>query len=91
MTFSPFIPSLRGWLALAIGFAGVVFVPLLIPAYDGPSVGRLQWIIAVILAVVALVVCWCAFASARVVDSAAAVLALGVAVWMFYVFIRRVA
>ncbi len=91
MALSPFIPSFKGWLALAIGAGCAVCVPPLIPAYDGPDAGPFQWVAATMLAVVTLALCWRAVRSARVVDRVAAVLALGVAVWMFYVFIRRVA
>ena len=91
MTLTPFIPSVRGWLALAIGFGCAVFVPPLIPAYDGPGIGPFQVRVAIVVAVTTLTLCWRSFRSARVVDRVVAALALGVAVWMFYVFINRVA
>ncbi len=90
MTLSMLIPILRGWLALAVGFAVAVIVPPLIPAYDGPGVSSFQMVIAALTAAVAAFICTRSFQSRRVADRVVAFLAAAFSVWMFYVFIRRV-
>lgn len=91
MTFATFIPTWRGWLALAVGVAVAVVVPPLIPAYDGPGISPIQICIAVLTAIVTAVVCFRCFHKGRVVDRVVALITAAFAVWMFYVFIRRVA
>jgi hypothetical protein len=90
MTLSKHIPTLRGWLALAVGFAVAIVVPPLIPAYDGPGISPFQIAIAVVTAAVTAFICIRSFQSRRVADRVIAFLAAAFSVWMFYVFINRV-
>lgn len=86
-----FMPTWRGWFALAVGFAVAVVVPTLIPSYDGPGISLIQICIAVLTALVTAVVCFRCFHKGRVVDRVVALITAAFAAWMFYVFIHRVA
>jgi hypothetical protein len=90
MTLSRHIPTLRGWLALAVGFAVAIVVPPLIPAYDGPGISPFQIAVAVVTAAVSASICIRSFQSRRVADRLMAFLAAAFSVWMFYVFINRI-
>jgi len=90
MTVARYIPTLRGWLALAVGIADGAIVPLLIPAYDGPPTTVFHWAIAALLAFLTGALSFRSFRSARLSDRLAAVLTTGFAAWIFYVFLRTV-
>ncbi|MGV3756546.1 MAG: hypothetical protein ACO1QS_14285 [Verrucomicrobiota bacterium] len=84
------MPTMRGWLALAVGFAVAIVVPPLIPAYDGPGISPLQITISIFTAAVTAFICIRSFQSRRVADRVIAFLAAAFSVWMFYVFINRI-
>ena len=93
MTISMFIPSWRGWLALAVGLADFILAPAVIPAYDGPGVSAPQFCLAISLAVATVVVCFSCFHKRRGADRIAAVITAAFAAWIFYeviVFVHRV-
>ena len=91
MTLSIYIPTLRGWLALAAGVADAIIVPALIPAYDGPRASILDWSFAVLLAVVTFVLCFRSLHRTRIPDRLAGLVAGVLGIWMLYEFIRRAA
>ena len=90
MTLSKHLPTLRGWLALAVGFAVAVVVPPLMPACDGPGISPFHVTIAVVTAAIAAFICIRSFQSSRVADRVVAFLTAAFSVWMLYVFIHRV-
>jgi len=93
MTLSMFIPSWRGWLALAVGIADALFAPAVIPAYDGPGVSVPQFCLAILLAAITVIVCFSCFRQRRAADRVAAVITAVFAAWIFYVvivFVHRV-
>ena len=93
MTLSMFIPSWRGWVALAVGFADAAIVPGLVPAYDGPSISFVQWSLAVSLAAVTMISCLYSFRTRRIADRVVAFITAAFAAWLFYglvVFVHRV-
>jgi hypothetical protein len=90
MSAAPFIPTLKGYLALVVLVANALIVPLLIPAYDGPGLGVPQGAVAVLLATLTTLACFWCFQKGRIADRVAAMLSLLFACWMFYVLIRRI-
>jgi hypothetical protein len=90
MTASPFIPTLRGYLAFIALVANALIVPLLIPAYDGPGFGVAQRCVAIVLAVSTTVVCFRCLQKSRPADRVAGALCALFACWMFYVLVRRI-
>jgi hypothetical protein len=75
MTVSMFIPSWRGWLALAFGFADVVALnsPALLPAYDaGYSV--LRYSLTLFLVGTTAIACSYSFRKRRAADRVAAII-----------------
>ena len=90
MTESPFIPTLKGYLALAALVANVLIVPLLMPAYDGPGFGIARFCVAMVLAVSTTVICLRCLQKGRPADRLAGALSALFACWMFYVLIRRI-
>ena len=89
MTISVFIPSWRGCLALAVGLGDYFWAP----AYDLPISGP-QYIAAIVLAAITVIVCFSCFHKRHTADRVAAVIAAAFAAWIFYesiVFYRAVA
>jgi len=85
------MPSWRGWLALAMGFAVAIVVPPLIPAYDGPGISIFQIAVAVLTAVVTALICIRGFLKGRTADRVVVFLTAVFAAWIFYEFIHRIA
>jgi hypothetical protein len=91
MKLSPFLPTLRGWLALAALAADVVIVPLVTPAHHGPQVSSLKGFIVVLLATATIVCCFSALQKMRIPDCMAAFVSGGFAIPIFYDFLRTAA
>jgi hypothetical protein len=89
-TLSIFIPTRRGWLAIANGFAIAVIIPLLIPFYDPSGVFLPKVIIAALMAVSTGVICLRCLHRGRGIDRLAAFLTAALAAWMFYRFIHSI-
>ena len=91
MTIQTYIPTLRGWLALAFGLADAVIVPLLIPAYDAPRPRGFNWGIPTLLVFGTVLTCFRAFRGTHMPDRIAAMTTSLIAMWMFYVFLHQTA
>jgi hypothetical protein len=86
-----FIPSWRGWLALAAGLADAAFVPGLTPTYfwAGFSVARCS-LPVLLLAAATLTTCVYSFRTRRIADCVAAFITAAFAAWLFYGFVVRI-
>lgn len=91
MTFSPFIPTWRGWLALADWLAVAAIMPLLIPFYDPSGVSPIKISLAFLMAISTGVICFRCLYEGRGIDRFVALLTFAYAVWMFYAFIESIA
>jgi hypothetical protein len=91
MTFSAYIPTWRGSLAVIAAFVDAMIVPLLIPAYDGPGASILDGCIVILLATVTIVVCFHSLHRTRLPDKFAAIVSAAFSFWIFYGFVRRAA
>jgi hypothetical protein len=79
MTISIFIPSWRGWLAFAVGLADWFCAP----GYDLP-ISVPEFISAIFLAAITVIVCFSCFRKRRSADQVAAVITAAFAAWIFY-------
>jgi hypothetical protein len=91
MTISSYIPTRRGWLALAIGLTDGVLMSLLIPVVNGKPHGIFNWGLAAFLAFLTAGLCFRSFHKSRMPDRLAALVTGGFAAWIFYVYLQRAA
>ena len=90
MTISTFVPSWRGYLALAVGLADGLLAPAVIPAYDGPGISGPQLCLAILLAASTVIVCFSCFRKRHGADRVAAAFTAAFAAWVFYKIIVHV-
>jgi hypothetical protein len=88
MILSSYIPTRRGWLALAIGFTDGVVMSFLIPVVSGRPHGILNWGLAAFLALLTAILCIRSFHKSRIPDRLAALVSGGFAAWIFYVYLH---
>jgi small-conductance mechanosensitive channel len=91
MTFSAYIPTWRGSLALIASIVDAMIMPLFYPAYDGPGVSILVGCFVVLLATITIVVCFHSLRRTRMPDRLASVVSIVFSIWIFYGFVRRAA
>ena len=89
MKTSPFTPTWRSGLVLAVGFSVAAMVLPLIPDQDDPRVSAGQVSLAVLMGILMVVVGLIAFIQGRIMDRLVTLLTAAAVSGIFYLFIHR--
>jgi len=88
MTPTTYIPTQRGWLALAVGFTDGAVMSFLIPVVNGKAHGIINWGLAGFLALLTAILYIRSFHKSPMPDRLAALVTVVFAAWIFYVYLH---